>query len=157
MHQLCYCFYFIIKKWSKLSQKLVFWLILRGFLITPPYTLINYTPIFYQIKHLIVWRGRYIILVNHYCNICGCQVINFQIFSCSMQHPRNVVSFGVFLAVWALSPPNMTLFSWDFDQKQSLIRQGEPSKLIVPRLTSIQGGGGGCHRNFSRRKEVVFC
>ena len=70
-----------------------------------PYSLINYTPVFCQIKHIIVCRGRYIILVNHYCSICSCQVINFQIFSCMMQHPRNVASFGGFLAVWALSPP----------------------------------------------------
>ena len=89
------------------------------------------------------WRGRCIILVNHQCNICGFQVINFQIFSCSMQHPRKVAYFERFLAVWSLSPPNMTLFCCNFDQRQSMIRQGEPSKLIVLSLSSIQEGGGG--------------
>ena len=60
-----------------------------------------------------------------------------------MQHPRNVAYFCGFLAVWTLSPPNMTLFCCNFDQRQSMIRQGEPSKLIVLSLTSIRGGSGG--------------
>ena len=38
MHQICYSFYWSIKKWSKLGQKLSFWLILRGFLFMLSYT-----------------------------------------------------------------------------------------------------------------------
>ena len=94
MHQICYCFYCIIKKWSKLSQKTGFLAYFDRFF---DYTLLHpdklHTPIFCQIKHLMLWRGRDIILVNHQCSICGCQLINFQIFSCLMQHPRNVASF----------------------------------------------------------------
>ena len=116
MHQICYCFYCIIKKWSKLSQKTGFLAHFERFF---DYTLLRpdklHTPIFCQIKHLMLWRRRYIVLVNYYCSICGCQVINSQIFLCLMQHPRNVASFGGFLAFWALSAPNMTLFYWHFD------------------------------------------
>ena len=40
MHQICYGFYWRVKIWSKLGEKkLIFWLILRGFLFTPSYIL----------------------------------------------------------------------------------------------------------------------
>ena len=38
MHQICYGFYWSIKKWSKLGQKADFLLILRVFLFMPSYT-----------------------------------------------------------------------------------------------------------------------
>ena len=66
-------------------KKLVLWLILRGFSITPSYTLINYAlQSSAKLNNLCYGMGgTYIILVNHYCSICSCQVINFQIFLCS--------------------------------------------------------------------------
>ena len=39
MHQICYGFYWSIKKWSKLGQKVDFLFILRVFLFMPSYTL----------------------------------------------------------------------------------------------------------------------
>ena len=66
MHQICYCFYCIIKKWSKISQKIGFLAHFERFF---DYTLLHsdklHTPIFCQIKHLMLWRGSDIILVNH--------------------------------------------------------------------------------------------
>ena len=58
----------------------------------------SYTPIFFQIKHLMEVHncGNF-----HYCSICGCQVINFQIFSwqCSI---HEMASFGRFLGPFSL-------------------------------------------------------
>ena len=101
----------ITKKRSKLSQKTGF---LAHFDRFFNYTFLQHpdklhTPIFCKIKYLMLWRGRYILLVNHQCSIAVVK-LNFQICSCSMQHPRNVTSFRGFLGVWALSPQNMTLF-----------------------------------------------
>ena len=66
-------------------KKLVLWLILRGFSITPSYTLISYTPQSSAKLNILCYGmgGIYIILVNHQCSICSCQVTNFQIFLCS--------------------------------------------------------------------------
>ena len=66
-------------------KKLAFWLILRGFSIAPSYTLISYTPQSSAKLNILCYGmgGIYIILVNHQCSICSCQVTNFQIFLCS--------------------------------------------------------------------------
>ena len=58
---------------------------MRGFSITPSYTLINYALQSSAKLNILCYGmgGTYIILVNHYCSICSCQVINFQIFLCS--------------------------------------------------------------------------
>ena len=59
--KLFYCFYCIIKNWSKLSQKTGSLPHFEGFF---NYTLLHpdklHTPIFCQIKHLVLWYGRYI-------------------------------------------------------------------------------------------------
>ena len=78
MHQTCDGFYFILKKHLKLSQKNNFLGHFERFLFYALLGRTSYTPIFGQIKHLIEVHncGKF-----HYCSTCGCQVINFQMFS----------------------------------------------------------------------------
>ena len=77
MHQIFDSFYFILKKRSKLGQK-IFGLILRSFFQYALLCLPSYAPIFYQIKGLmeIHSRGKF-----YEYSISGSQVINFQMFS----------------------------------------------------------------------------
>ena len=96
MHQVCYCFYCTIKKWSKLNQKTVFLVHFERFFNCTPLRpdKITYAPIFSQIKRFMEVNN---FGESHYCSICDCQVINFQIFLCSIEHPWNVASFRGFL------------------------------------------------------------
>ena len=68
IHQICHGYYCSLKKWSKLSPK-----ILRGFFV---YALLHpYTPSFKQMKGFIKIRNR---CQFHQYSACGFQVINFQ-------------------------------------------------------------------------------
>ena len=61
MHQICHAFHCTIKKWSKLSQKkLIFWLFLKGFQVTPSYA--QWVTLEFLGKWKVSWR--YIILVS---------------------------------------------------------------------------------------------
>ena len=77
-------FYFILKKHLKLSQKNNFLAHFERFLVYAFLHPASYTQIFCQIKCLMEVHncGKF-----HYCSICGCQVISFQMFSwqCSIQ------------------------------------------------------------------------
>ena len=77
---ICYCFYCIIKKWLKLSQKTGSLAHFERFF---NYTLLHpdklHTPIFCQIKHLMLWHGRYIhnfgkSLVQHLQSVVKLQI-----------------------------------------------------------------------------------
>ena len=91
MHQICERFYFIVSKWIKISQKTVFWLILKGFLGTLSYALWVTPQFLCQMKNLmkIYNCGKF-----HLYSICGSKVINFQMFS------------------WWWSIYEMTTFGW---------------------------------------------
>ena len=88
------------------TKKLVFWLILRGFLFMPSDTLWVTPQDFARWKTLL----RYIIHIRgkfHQFSICGCEVKNFQNFlywSASIKWPF----FGV---SWAVIPPNIVRYS----------------------------------------------
>ena len=70
---ICYCFYCIIKKWLKLSQKTGSLAHFESFSITPSYTLISYTPQSSAKLNILCYGmgGIYIILVNHQFSICS--------------------------------------------------------------------------------------
>ena len=74
-----YATVFIVKKWSKLSQKtgsLARFERFFNFTLLHPDKL--HTPVFCQIKHLMLWRGRYIHnFGKSLFSICSCQVTNF--------------------------------------------------------------------------------
>ena len=94
LHQIFDSFCFIEENWSKLAKNPSFWVIFRGFLLTPSYAH-RFTPQFLcQIKGLmeIHNRGKF-----HLCRICGSQVIKFQIVSwrCSI---HEMAHFGGFLS-----------------------------------------------------------
>ena len=78
MHQACDIFYFIVKKYLKLSQKTNYLAHFERFSNCAPLYLLSYAPIFCQIKgHMVIHnRGKF-----HQHSICGSQVINFQMFS----------------------------------------------------------------------------
>ena len=93
MHQVYGGFYFILKKHLKLSQKNNFLAHFERFLVYAFLRPVRYTPVFCQIKCLMEVHnfGKF-----HKCSICGCQVINFQMFSwrCSI---HEMAPFGGFL------------------------------------------------------------
>ena len=78
MHQAYGSFYFILKKHLKLSKKNNFLAYFERFLVYAFLCPVSCTPIFCQIKCLMEVHnyGKF-----HQCSICGCQVINFQMFS----------------------------------------------------------------------------
>ena len=78
MHQAYDSFCFILKKHLNLSQKIDFLAHFERFLVYAFLRPASYTPIFCQIKCLLEVHncGKF-----HLCSICGCQVINFQMFS----------------------------------------------------------------------------
>ena len=77
MHQAYNSFYYIFKEHLKLSQKINFLAHFVRFLLYAFLRPVSYTLIFCQTKRLIEVhnRGNF-----HWCIICGCQVINFQMF-----------------------------------------------------------------------------
>ena len=84
MHHIFDSFYSILKKWSKLGQKTDFLAHFYALLC-----LIIYAPIFCQIKGLMKVhnRGKF-----HQYSICGCQVMNFQMFSQQQKLPLQAAS-----------------------------------------------------------------
>ena len=93
MHQAYGSFYFILKRNLKLSQKADFLAHFERFLVYAFLRPVSYTPIICPIKCLMEVHncGKF-----HWCSICGCQVINFQMFSwqCSI---HEMAPFGGFL------------------------------------------------------------
>ena len=104
-------FHFILKNHLKLSKKIDFLAHFERFLVYTFLHPMSYTPIFCQIKRLmeIHNRGKF-----HWCNICGCWVINFQKCFCGNAASMKWPLLGGF---WALSPINMTRVWLNFDQK----------------------------------------
>ena len=92
MHQICYSFYWSIKKWSRLCQKADFLAQLGSFFVYALlHPMIN-APKFRQMKGLIkiYTFGKF-----HQHSICGCEGKNFQSFSYWFSI-HEMTPFGVF-------------------------------------------------------------
>ena len=78
MHQIFDSFCSVLKKWSKLGQKTHFVASFQRFFNHAFLCLMSYAPIFCQMKGLIGIHncGKF-----HEYKVCGCQVMNFQMFS----------------------------------------------------------------------------
>ena len=78
MHPIFDSFYSIQKKWSELGTKTDFLANFARFSVSALQHPISYAPILGQIKSLmkIYNRGKF-----HLYIVCGCQVINFHMFS----------------------------------------------------------------------------
>ena len=99
-------FYKILKVPKNSTQNLNFWLIFRGFLITPSYAL-SVTPQFLcQIKFLMEMHNPD---KFHLYNISGCKVKKFEILSWWW----SIHEMTLFWGFWALTPPNVIRFCWN--------------------------------------------
>ena len=107
MHQEYHSFHFILKKHLKLSQKLIFWLILRGFWFTPSYRL--WVKLQSSAKLNFLWW--YIIVVSFIS--VAFVVVKLNIFKWSASINWSLLGGGF----WALSPTNMTQVCWNSDQR----------------------------------------
>ena len=110
MHQPYDGFHFILKNHLKLSQKLIFWLILRGFWFTPSYTL-WVTPQS-SAKLNVLWR--YIIVVSFIS--VAFVVLKLKIFKCFRGDAASM-KLPLLGGFWALSPANMTRVCWNFNHR----------------------------------------
>ena len=94
IHQIMEGFYNILKNGQNWAKKPIFWVIFRGFSLTPSNALRVAPQILRQIKGLIKIhnRGKF-----HLYSVCGSQVIKFQIVSwrCSI---HEMAHFGGFLS-----------------------------------------------------------
>ena len=109
MHQICYSFYWSIKKWSKLGY---FWLNLRVFLFTPSYTLWDKTQDFPKWKAFL----RYISVVN-FISIAYV-VVKLKIFKVFCINLASM-NWPLFVIFWAFTAPNIVWSCWNFDQSKS--------------------------------------
>ena len=108
MHQECDDVYFILKKPLKLSQKPDFLVHFERFLVYVFLRPMSYTSVFRQIKLLMEVHncGKF-----HWCSICGCQAIDFQMFlwRCSI---HEMVLFGDFLGLFSTKYSSSLLKFW---------------------------------------------
>ena len=140
MHQTYDGFHYILKKHLKLSQKIDFLAHFERLLVYAFLHPTCYTLVFCQIKHLIEVhnRGKF-----HQCNICGCQVINFQMFSwpCSIHEMAPFDGFlGPFSRKYDLSflkfRPEVRLSQdkhslWTIFQNQVFKRKRDVPKFMI--------------------------
>ena len=108
---------------------------MRDFWFTPSYTLWVTPQFFFQIKHLMEVHnhGKF-----HWCSICGCQVINFQMFSSQCSNHEMVPFWGVsgpfLLQIWLKFLKISTRGTSFVRKKQSL---NNLSKLSVSAETGL--------------------
>ena len=106
MHHICYGFLSNLKlKIPKNSaKKLNFWLIFGSFSITPSYSPAVIPQFLWKMKGLmnIYNRGKF-----HLYNICGCEVIKFEMF---LRRNGASMKWPILGGLGALTPPNMIRF-----------------------------------------------
>ena len=117
MHQICYGFYWNIKKWSKLGQKIDFWLILWVLILFMlPYILWVIPQDFAKWKTLL----RYISMVSFISIAFVVEKLRiFKVFHIDSAFMKWFL-LGFF---WTLTPANIVQFCWNFDQRYSPIRK----------------------------------
>ena len=120
MHQICCCFFEVLRDDLNLAKKLIFRLILKVFFVDALMHSMRYTPRFCQMKyHIMIYIcGKF----QQYA-ICGCEIKNFRRFL----YWFNIHKMALF---WALTPPNIVWSCWNFDHKWSAIRKTQCLKNI---------------------------
>ena len=156
MHQIHYCYYWSIKNWSNLGQKVYFLAHLESFFV---YTLLHsmsQATKSCQMKDLI---KIYICGKFHQYSICGCEGKSFQNFS----YWFSIHKMAPFFEFWALTPPNIVRSCWNFEQRKF----SNKTKTVFEKSFKILNfGPNGTHlkftvlvhfgAQFSTRKPKIF-